>query len=71
MYITGSGFYPTEGATNRTKSMYGFGMSKRYFLGLFKYLKNSKILLSKRGFSYELTEKDLDSLVSDLKVLKR
>ena len=57
------GFFPPEGSTNRKKSVYSSELCKRYFLALFEYLKDNEILLNERGLSYELTEKDLESLV--------
>lgn len=62
--IFNKGFYPPEGATNRKKAVYSSELCKCYFLASFKYFKDNEILLNERGLSYELTEKDLDKLVS-------
>jgi hypothetical protein len=64
--IFNKGFYPPEGSTNRRKSIYSSELCKHFFLALFKYIKNNEMLLNEQGLSYELTEKDLDSLVSEV-----
>ena len=64
--IFNKGFYPPEGTTSRKKAVYSSELCKRYFLALFKYLKDNEILLNERGLSYEFTEKDLNTLVSEV-----
>ena len=43
--IFNKGFYPPEGTTSRKKAIYSSELCKRYFLTLFKYLKDNEILL--------------------------
>ena len=62
--IFNKGFYPPEGTTTRKKAVYSSQLCKHYFLALFEYFKDNEILLNERGLGYELTEKDLDKLVS-------
>lgn len=64
--IFNKSFYPPEDTTNRKKAMYSSELCKKYFLGLFQYLKINEILLDERGMSCELTNQDLDALVAEI-----
>lgn len=64
--IFNKGFYPPEDVTNRKRAVFASELCKRYFWALLVYFKDNGKLLNVRGLGYELTEKDLDILVSEV-----